>query len=47
MTLFFLDQLEIIEADLLIASKDPTEVPPNFKTLTFINYGNIPLSFIK
>ena len=45
-TLFFFDQVEIIEADLLIASILPTEVPPNFKTLTFISCDNIHISII-
>jgi hypothetical protein len=46
-TLNFFDQSEIIDADLLIASGLPTDVPPNFKTFTFINYGNIHLSIVK
>ena len=46
-TLYFLDQPHIIDADLLIDSGLPTDVPPNFKTIIFINYGNIHLSIIK
>ena len=45
-TFDFFDQSQIIFADLFIASTLPTDVPPNFKTLIFMNYGNIHLTLM-